>query len=103
MKKKIEINLEGITQYIDELKQTKAKTEFDLKQINAEIEKQEKVLQSFLEQEGVEEMTFGVYRFGWKITKRNIFDQKNFKNDNPELYEKYISEREYKNFEFKVG
>jgi len=100
---KIEINLDEMTNYMDELKKAKAKTEFDLKQINAEIEKQEKILEALLEQTGVNEMTHGIYSFGWKITQRKSFDQTKFKSENPDLYEKYKIQKESKSFEFKIG
>ncbi len=100
---KIEIDLDEITKYMDELKQAKAKFEFDLKQVNAEIEKTEKILESLLEQLKVDEMLHGVYRFGWKTTTKRTFDQKKFKTDNPEVYEQYKTEKQYKNFEFKIN
>lgn len=100
---KIEIDLDKITNYMDELKQAKAKCEFDMKQVNAEIEKQEKILQALLNNVGVNEMTHGIYSFGWKITQRKSFDQSKFKTENPDLYEKYKTQKESKSFEFKVG
>jgi len=97
------IDLEKVTAYMDELKDTKARLSFDLKAIEKEIEKVEVELISLLSQSGVDEMQYGVYSFGLKTTIRTAFDQKLFSADNPELFEKYKLPKEGVKFEFKIN
>jgi hypothetical protein len=100
---KIEIDLDEITKQMDELKDTKARLEFELKMTKEEIEKNELKLIALLNQTGVDEMQFGVYSFGLKITKRKAFDQKLFGSDYPDLLDKYKVEKESEKFEFKIN
>lgn len=99
----LEINLDEITQEMSELKDAKARYKFELDNIEKEIEKKELVLVALMERMGVDEMTHGVYRWGWKNATRTAFDQKLFSTDNPELFEKYKTTKESQRFEFKIN
>ena len=98
-----EINLDEVVQYMDELKKSKAELSFNLKQVEKEIKRIELILESFLNRLEVNEVVHGIYKFGWKTSTRTIFDQENFKKENPSLYEKFKTEKEYKSFDFKVN
>lgn len=100
---KVEIDLEAITQRMDELKDAKARYTFELKQVEKEIEKEELKLIALLDQTGTDSMDYGCYTFGWKMTVRNAFDQKLFGQDYPDLLAKYKVAKENKVFEFKIN
>jgi predicted phage-related endonuclease len=99
----IEINLDEITQQMDELKDQKARYKFELDAIEKEIEKNELKLIAVLDKLGAEEVQHGVYSFGWKPIKRTAFDQKLFSSENPDLFEKYKLTKESTKFEFKIN
>ena len=100
---KITIDLDTITAEMDTLKNEKAKLSFELKNVEKEIEKRELQLAVVLQQADVNEMQYGVYSFGWKISKRKAFDQRLFKEQQPELFEKYYLEKENKKLDFKIN
>ena len=100
---KIELDLDAITQHLDELKDARARYRFELNNVEKEIEKEELKLIALLDQTGVDTMDYGVYSFGWKISKRKSFDQKLFGIEHPDLLEQYKIEKESKNFEFKIN
>lgn len=99
----MEIDLEVVTAYLDKLKDEEARLKFQLTAVQKEIEKEELKLSTLIEQEGVNSMNFGIYNFGWKFTTRKAFDQKLFAAEHPDLYEKYKTEKELKNFDFKIN
>lgn len=103
MPKKIEIDLDAITARMDELKNDRARYNFELANIEKEIKKEELKLIALLDQTGVDTMDYGIYSFGWKISKKKSFDQKLFGIDYPDLLEQYKVEKENKTFEFKIG
>jgi hypothetical protein len=100
---KITIDLEKITADLDLYKQEKARLSFELKNVEKEIEKMEMQLAVALQQADVDEMQYGLYSFGWKISKRKAFDQRLFKEQQPELFEKYYIEKENKKIDFKIN
>lgn len=100
---KIEINLDLITQEMDELKDLKARYEFELKQVKEKIEKNELKLISLLNQTGVKEMSYGCYSFNLKIIKRQSLDQKLLKEKYPEQYNDCYITKENEKFEFKIN
>lgn len=100
---KITIDLEQITADLDLFKQEKARLFFELRNIEKEIEKREMQLAVVLQQADVDEMQYGLYSFGWKISKRKSFDQRLFKEQQPELFEKYYLEKENKKLDFKIN
>lgn len=100
---KITIDLEKITADLDLYKQEKARLSFELKNIEKEIEKMEMQLAVALQQADVDEMQYGLYSFGWKISKRKAFDQRLFKEQQPALFEKYYLEKENKKIDFKIN
>lgn len=100
---KITIDLDAITADIDLLKDEKARLTFELKNVEKEIEKRELQLVTALQQADVRTMDYGVYSFGWKTTKRKAFDQKLFKEKQPDLFNQYYIEKESEKFEFKIN
>ena len=60
--KKVTIDLEAITQEMDGLKDSKARLEFELKKTKQRIEVLELQLTALLNQQGVNEFNYGVYR-----------------------------------------
>ena len=69
----VKINLDEITAQMDELKDTKARYEFELKKVKEEIEKRELQLVALLNQMGVNEMQHGIYSFGLNILSKAIY------------------------------
>lgn len=99
----MELDLEKITAKMDELKDIQAKLEFELKQTKKQIEKYELQLQAVLTSNSVESMQYGNYSFGWKETMRNLFNQKLFQEDYPDLFDNYKMQKTIKSFEFKIA
>ena len=100
---KVEIDLEEITKRRDELMDLQARYKFELKQVEKEMETLDLKLIALLDQTGTDEMQYGTYKFGWKMTVRNAFDQKLFGQDYPDLLAKYKIAKENKVFEFKIN
>lgn len=97
------VDIKQITADMDILKQDKARLQFELKNIEKEIEKRELQLVTVLQSMDVDSMDYDIYSFGWKITKRKAFDQKLFKEEQPNIFQKYYLEKENKKFEFKIN
>lgn len=100
---KITIDLDAITSEMDTLKDEKARLSFELKNVEKEIEKRELQLVTALQQADVRTMDYGVYSFGWETTKRKAFDQKLFKEKQPDLFNQYYIEKESEKFKFKIN
>lgn len=98
-----QVDLKELTCKMDELKDAKARLEFDLKQVEKEIEKVELELVNILDKTGVERMDYGTYTFGWVEKTRKAFNQKAFGQMYPELLEKFKLPSESKSFVFKVN
>ena len=99
----VNIDLDAITQRMDELKDAKARYSFELKQIEKEIEKEELKLIALLDQTGVESMDYGTYSFGWKTTVRNSLDQKYLKEHYIDVFNACYMQKENRTFEFKIN
>lgn len=99
----MEINLEKLTKELDQLKDTEARLKFELNHTQKHIEQLELQLQAVLTANGVNEMQFGNYFFGWDIRTRKSFDQKLFEQDYPELINQYKVEKQSKVFKFRMG
>ena len=97
------VDLKELTLRMDELKDAKARLDFELKQVEKEIEKIELQLANVLEKAEVESMDFGVYSFGWVEKTRKAFSQKAFGQVYPDLLEKFKIETKSKSFEFKIN
>ena len=97
------VNLEELTQKMDDLKDLEARLKFDLKNTQEQIEKLELQLQNIIEKAGVDSMDYGVYTFGWEVKKRKAFSQKAFEQVYPDLLEKFKLETETKKFVFKIN
>lgn len=98
----VQINLDEITQHMDELKDTKARLKFEMNNLEKEIEKEELKLVALLNKKQVNQMTYGIYSFGLKACERTAFDQKLFEEKHPDLYEKFKTTKQTEKFEFKV-
>lgn len=99
----VTIDLDAITSQMDALKDEKARLQFELKNIDKEIEKLELQLIALLNQSDVKQMDYGVYSFGLKETKRTAFDQRLFKEEQPEMFNKYYITKTNEKFEFKIN
>ena len=100
---KIEIDLDVITDTMDNLKKEKARLEFDLKEVNKEIEKYELQLIALLGQMKVREMDYKCYSFGLKEISRTALDQKYLKEHYSDIAEKCTFTKKSEKFEFKIG
>ena len=99
----VKINRDEITAQMDELKDTKARYEFELKKVKEEIDKRELQLIALLNQMGVNEMQHGIYSFGLKVKQRTALDQKYLKEHYKEIAEKCTFTKESESFEFKIN
>ena len=102
MSNKIEIDLDLITETMDNLKKEKARLEFDLKEVNKEIEKYNLQLIALLGQMDVKEMDYKGYYFGFKEVSRTALDQKYLKEHYSDIAEKCTFTKTKENFEFKL-
>lgn len=100
---KVQIDLDAVTSRMDELKDHRARLKFELNAVEKEIEKCELQLIAFLNSAGVEQMDYKIYSFGKKITTRTAFDQKLFKEEQPEMFDRYYLTKEKESFEFKIN
>jgi predicted nucleic acid-binding Zn-ribbon protein len=100
---KVSIDLDLITQEMDALKDDRARLKFELNNIEKEIEKRELQLISLLSQADVKSMDYGVYSFGLKESTRTAFDQRLFKEEQPEMFAKYYVPKVTEKFEFKIN
>lgn len=103
MANKIEIDLDAITQQMDDLKKNEAEYKFLLKQTQDEIEKLNLKLIAVLDQTGVESMDYGCFTFGWKTSTRTAFDQKLFSEQYEDLYNQFKISKENRTFQFKIN
>lgn len=99
----MEIDLDVITEKLDEEKKKRAELKFYLNSCEKEIEKLELQLIAVLSSNKVNEMVYKGYSFGWKDKTRKAFDQKLFQEEHQDLYEQYKTEKTTQVFEFKVG
>ena len=95
--------LKELTLRMDDLKDTRARLEFELKQTEKEIEKIEIHLATVLENYGLNNMNFDCYSFGWVEKTRKAFSQKAFAQVYPDLLEKFKVETTTRKFEFKIN
>lgn len=103
MNKQLEQQLTEAVTTMDVLKQEKARLEFELKNIDSQIDRQRLFLENVLSNLGIDNMQFKGFTFGWKTIKSNRFNQKLFAEDYPQLLEQYKKEVVNSRFEFKVG
>lgn len=98
-----DLNLHSLTQTMDQLKDQKARLEFELKNIDEQISKVEIELKNILSKMGVESIDYGVYTFGWTTTTSKRFNQKAFGAQYPDLLEKFKLPSQSRRFEFKIN
>lgn len=103
MPHKIEIDLDTITKEMDTLKDDRARLKFELNNVEKEIEKRELQLVALLSQTGVKSMDYGVYTFGLVEKSRTAFDQKLFKEEQPDMFNKYYITKTREDFQFKIN
>jgi len=99
----MEIDLEQITNDLDYHKDQKARLQFELKQVEKQIERLELTLIAVLNQADVPEMNFQNYTFGLKTTTRKSLDQQMLKENYREIYDKCYHDTESQKFYFKVN
>ena len=99
----VEIDLDEITQRMDELKKNEAEYKFLLKQVQEEIEKLNLKLIAVLDKTGAETMDFGVYSFGWKTSTRTALDQRYLKENYADVYNACYLPKENRTFQFKIN
>lgn len=100
---KATIDLDVITKEMDALKDDKARYEFELKKVKEEIEKRELQLTALLSQQGINEMTYGIYSFGFVTKQRTALDQKYLKENFADIAQKCTFTKENSSFEFKIN
>lgn len=101
--KKITIDLETVTAQLDSLKDEKARLQFELKQVNKNIEQLELQLTAVLSQLNVKSMDYGIYSFGWVEKSRRALDQRLLKEKYPQQFADCYVEKTSENFEFKIN
>lgn len=99
----MEINLDEVTSEMEQLKDAKARLEFELKEVKKKIEKNELILIAVLNQNNVNEYQHGVYTFGWRTKTRTAFDQALFKEKEPDLFEQFKVTKETQDFVFNIN
>lgn len=100
--KKVNIDLDLIIDEIDAIKKDIKRYQFEIKQLEPELEKRQAKLVSFLGQLDVKEMQHKNYVFGFKTSSRTAFDQKLFAEEHKDLYEKYKITKEKEDFYCKL-
>lgn len=101
--KKIVIDLEAITQEMDSLKDTKARLEFELKNTKQRIEILEMQFSALLKQQAVNEMDYGVYKFGFETKTRTALDQGFLKEHYADIAAACTFTKEKQDFYFKIN
>ncbi|MBS4760975.1 MAG: hypothetical protein KHX03_09790 [Clostridium sp.] len=96
-------DLTSLTDEMIELKDTIARYKFELKQLEKKREQLDIKLIKVLKENNVDEIDLGNCRFYLKTKQRTAFDQSLFKEENPDLFEKYYITKESEVFEFKLG
>ena len=97
------VDLDALTRDMDQLKDSKARLEFELKAIDEQIKKVQLELENILSQMGVEQMEYGIYTFGWRTTESKRFDQKAFGVAHPDLLQQFKLPSTSRRFEFKIN
>ena len=97
------IDLDQITKELDELKDQQARLNFELKAVEKEIKKREMQLEALINQQGVNEMQYGCYSWGYVTKCRNSLDQKMLKENFEDIYNQCYHSTESTKFEFKIN
>lgn len=92
-----------LTDEMIDIKDTIARYKFELKQLEKKREQLDIKLIKVLKENDVNEMNLGNCHFYLKTKTRTAFDQSLFKEENPDLFEKYYITKESEVFEFKLG
>lgn len=98
-----EEEIAALLEYINEKKKEAAKVEFDLKQLNQEIDESELILKRHLEEKKADVLENGIYSYGWKVTVSNRFNQKLFGEAHPDLLEKFKMPTESRKFQILIN
>ena len=96
-------DLTALTDEMISVKDAIARYKFELKQLEKQKEQLDIKLIRVLKENEVNEMNLGNCHFYLKTKTRTAFDQSLFKEENPELFEKYYITKESEVFEFKLG
>lgn len=96
-------DIESLTESMIQIKDAIARYKFELKQLEKQKEQLDLKLIKVLKENDVNEMNLGNCHFYLTTRTRRAFDQSLFKEENPELFEKYYLTKESEVFEFKLG
>ena len=99
----MDIDLQQITNDLDYHKDQKARLQFELKQVEKQIERLELTLIAVLNQADVQEMNFANYTFGLKTQQRTALNQQLLKEKYRDIYDKCYETTESQKFFFKVN
>ena len=100
---KITIDLDVITQELDELYDQQARLKFELKNLEKEIDKREFKLKAVLDDLQVNEMIHNTYSFGWVEKTTNRLNQSLLKEKYPQQYEECYLPSVSKSFKFSIN
>lgn len=103
MTKRVTIDLDAITNELDDLKDAEAQLKFQLKNIQDRIDAKELQLQALLDQLGINEMQHGIYKWYYKESSRTALDQKLIKERYPEQCAECTLTKVSKGFKFEIN
>jgi len=67
--------------------------EAQIKMLKAQVDEIETELQSELDSRQVDSIDTGMFKIFWKLQSRHTFDSKKFKDEMPEVHEKYCEDK----------
>lgn len=100
---KAKINLDELTAQMDDLKDSKARYEYEIKEVEKKMAVIELALQTELTRTKKDEMRHGIYYWGYKTTTRNALDQKMLKEKYPEQHAACVHPSSSTKFVFKIN
>ena len=103
MAKKNDVDLESLTAQMDDVKDTIARLKYELKEAEKKESKLQLVFESLLTNLNVEEMTHGIYSWGFVEKTTNRLNQGKIKEDYPDVYQACYLPSTSKTFKFKIN
>lgn len=100
---KVSIDLDAITEQLDDLYDQQARLKFELKNIEKEIDKREFQLKALLDSLQVDEMVHKTYSFGYVEKTINRLNQSMLKEKYPQQYEECYLPSVSKTFKFHIN
>lgn len=93
-------NIENLIEVMNELYSRESELKSELKKVQDSIKEIEYIGEEELRKQNKDVITVGYWSFGWKTSKRSVFNSKAFQKDHSDLYDKYKEEKEYRKFCF---